>query len=269
MQLASPIGLFRDSAFFRATSDVLVYRGANPEFQLTWRDRKGRSLGTVGEPGAYAGIALSPDAKRAIVVRENPLTRADQDLWLLDLDRATSVRFSAGPFLESVPEWSADGETVVFAVGNDGADLWAKPVTGAAGQRLLAHATNPDFRVNPVLTTLSATSDRRFLVFVAETRGSTQSDLWILPLQQNSRPTPLLKQEFDQRDGTISPDGGGWRMSQMSPAPTRSSSDPWRRIRQQGCRWSAWPRQCRRAEAPRRDGAATHRSCSINRRAGV
>jgi Tol biopolymer transport system component/tRNA A-37 threonylcarbamoyl transferase component Bud32 len=207
VQIASPIGLFRDAAFFRATSDVLVYRGANPEFQLTWRDRTGRSLGTVGEPGAYSALALSPDARRAIVVRENPLTRADQDLWLLDLDRATSVRFSADPFLESVPGWSADGELLFFAVGNDGADLWAKPVNGGPGQRLLEQARNPDFRVNPVLTTVSATSDGRSVVFVAETRGSTKNDLWILPLQAKSRPAPLLKQEFDQRHGTISPDG--------------------------------------------------------------
>jgi Tol biopolymer transport system component len=94
-----------------------------------------------------------------------------------------------------------------FAVGNDGADLWAKPVNGAPGQRLLEQTTNPDFRVNPVLTNVSATSDGRSLVFVAETRGSTKNDLWILPLQANGRPAPLLRQEFDQRHGTISPDG--------------------------------------------------------------
>ena len=94
-----------------------------------------------------------------------------------------------------------------FAVGNDGADLWSKPVNGAAGRRLLAPAANPNLRLNPVLTTIRATSDHRFLVFTAESRGSTRSDLWMLPLQPDGKPAPLLQQAFDQRDGSISPDG--------------------------------------------------------------
>jgi serine/threonine protein kinase len=267
VQLASPIGSFRDAAFFRATSDVLVYRGGNPEFQLAWRDRQGRPLGSVGEPGAYAGVALSPDATRAIVVRENPLTRADQDLWLLDLERATSVRFSADPFLESVPGWSADGEMLFFAVGNDGADLWSKPVNGGADQRLLEQATNPDLRINPVLTTVSATSDGRSLVFVAETRGvrratcgSSRCNRTVGLDRCSNRSSTNGMEPFRQT-------AGGWRTSRMSPASMRCSSGPWRQIRRRGCRKRAQPRRCHREEAYRPDGAGTHENCFINRRA--
>jgi eukaryotic-like serine/threonine-protein kinase len=54
---------------------------------------------------------------------------------------------------------------------------------------------------------MSATPDGRFPLFTAETRGTTRSDLWILPLTPNGTPTALLQQEFDQRYGSISPDG--------------------------------------------------------------
>ena len=35
--------------------------------QLTWFDRMGRSMGTVGEPAVYSDIALSPDQRRIAV----------------------------------------------------------------------------------------------------------------------------------------------------------------------------------------------------------
>ncbi len=105
VQVATSIGTFRDGTSLSASADVLVHRGPVSEFQLTWRDRQGTPLGNVGEPGPYIGVALSPDAARAILVRENRLNRADQDLWLLDLERDSTTRFTADPLLESVPAW--------------------------------------------------------------------------------------------------------------------------------------------------------------------
>ena len=101
----------------------------------------------------------------------------------MDLKSQRRVRFSANGFLESVPAWSADSSLLIFALGNDGADLWSQPLGGAPGRRILAQADHREFRINPVLSTFSSTADGRFIVFAAEGRGSTQSDLWLLPLQ--------------------------------------------------------------------------------------
>ncbi len=210
IQIAAPIGTFLDGAAYDANGNLLIYRGAFPYFQLFWRDRKGTALATVGEPGPYSGVALAPDAVRAVVLRENHnrLNRADQDLWLLDLTRNSMTRVTSDPFLESTPAWSADGTTLMFASGHDAANVWAKPVSGGAGRALLTSSPSDESRVNPVLTTMSASTDGRFLVFTVETR-TTQSDLWVLDLQRDTKPVALLQQEFDQRQGTISP-GGRW-----------------------------------------------------------
>ena len=74
VEIASSVGTFRDCAFFRANQNTLVYRGAVPDYQLTWRDRSGDTLGVAGEPGHYLGMALSPDGTMAAVARENRST---------------------------------------------------------------------------------------------------------------------------------------------------------------------------------------------------
>jgi eukaryotic-like serine/threonine-protein kinase len=207
VQVASPIGTFRDGAFFSATERVLIYRGTIPDFQLAWLNRQGRRIGTAGVAGQYTGVALSPDATRAVVLRENRFNRADQDLWLLDLDRDNITRLTSDPLLKSTPAWSADGTAVMLAQGHEPADLWTKPVDGSAGQRLWTHSSTSPFRLNSITTTLSATADGRFLVFSVEGGNNTQGDLWVLALGPGSSPAPLVQQEFDQRYGSVSPDG--------------------------------------------------------------
>jgi WD40-like Beta Propeller Repeat len=118
VQVAPRLSMFRDGAAFSASAKSLVYRGPASEFQLTWRDRQGTPLGNAGEPGPFIGVVLSPDAARAILVRENRLNRADQDLWLLDMESDSTTRFTADPLLESVPAWSADGQSLMFALGS-------------------------------------------------------------------------------------------------------------------------------------------------------
>ena len=58
-------------AFFSVSqTGVLVYRsGRNRSFQLTWFDRSGKQIGTVGPPGPYFNPSLSPDEKRVAVDR--------------------------------------------------------------------------------------------------------------------------------------------------------------------------------------------------------
>ena len=82
-------------AFSASANDVLVYwRGsAMPDRQLTWYGRQGKVLGTAGEPGDYRELALSPDGTRVALMKRSG---QDSDLWLLDLSRDTSTRFTFG-----------------------------------------------------------------------------------------------------------------------------------------------------------------------------
>jgi Tol biopolymer transport system component len=201
--LAGPVGSYLDTAFFAASSSVLIYRAVGPDLQLTWLDRQGHPLGRVGEPGRYTSLALSPDASQVVVSRENRLNRVDRDLWLVDVARNTSTRFTSDPALESAPAWSADGTRILFtlgALGVRGADLYHKPANGLTSQEVLLRTTE--------FTSLtSASADGRFFVMTANTLTSTKSDLWLLAVTRGAKPVPLVRQEFDQTQGQFSPDG--------------------------------------------------------------
>jgi eukaryotic-like serine/threonine-protein kinase len=207
VEIASSVYTFRDGVSFDAKSGVFVYRGGAPDYQIVLRNRSGDTVATVGEPGSFAGIALSPDGTRVALTRENKLNRSDQDLWIVDVARNTTSRLTSDALPESVPAWSADGQSILFAVGHDDADVRAKLVNGAGERTVLSNSTlNGRIRVNPLLATFSPSRDGRWMTVTMDTRGPGRSDVWIMRLDQAQPPLPLIEQEFDQRQAVFSPD---------------------------------------------------------------
>jgi eukaryotic-like serine/threonine-protein kinase len=207
VQIASSVYTFRDGASFDASKNLFVYRGGAPDYQMVWRNRAGKEIGRSGESGMYSGLALSPDATRVALTRENKLNRSDQDLWIVDVGRNTMARFTSDAFPESVPEWSADGQSVIYAAGHDDADVRAKPLSGAERTVLRNADLKSGMFVNPLLTTFSASRDGRWLTVTIDTRARGRSDIWILDLRTGGKLTPLIEQDFDQRQAALSPNG--------------------------------------------------------------
>ncbi len=206
VQIAASVYTFRDGASFDARKGVFAYRGGAPDYQMAWRDRSGKEIGAVGEPGMYSGLALSPDAARIALTRENKLNRADQDLWIVDVARNTTSRFTSDPNPESVPIWSADGAAVIFAVGHDDADVRARRLDGSEHTVLKNGEAGPGMVINPLLTTFSQSRDGHWLAVTMDTRGPNRSDIWIRDLRDGGKFSPLIQQDFDQRQPVISPD---------------------------------------------------------------
>jgi Tol biopolymer transport system component/tRNA A-37 threonylcarbamoyl transferase component Bud32 len=203
--VAEQLDTFFTFAFFSVSANgMLIYRsGAGHDLsQLTWLDWHGKHLGTVGEPGVYDSVALSPDGTRAAV------THFDGDIWLMDLARGVSTRFTFGQGSSNSPVWSPDGTRIVFASDRDGGvfNLYQKFASGAKDEQLL-------LKTPANKTPTSWSRDGRFLLYNAQ-NPKTGNDVWVLPLDMDGRkaaePKPFLRTEPQQPpasfDARFSPD---------------------------------------------------------------
>ncbi len=183
--------------FSVSRTGVLAYRtGAGSGLtQLQWFDREGKPLSSVGEPGIYSTFSLSPDQTRAAVSRS-----VSGDIWVSDLSRGVSTRFTFDPALDFSHTWSPDGERLVFSSAREGPfDLYLKPASGAGEAELLLRSDNnkaprdwsPDGR----------------LILYQEQYPETGWDLWVLPLEGEQKPVLYLQTGFDETLGQFSPDG--------------------------------------------------------------
>jgi Tol biopolymer transport system component len=183
-------------------SGILAYQAGviSESSALTWFDREGKRLGALGEPGRYNAVALSPDQKRAAVVRIEP-GGTNSDIWVWDLARNTASRLTFDPSVDDHPVWSPDGSRIAFASQRGGRfSIYQKASLGTGGEELLFRS--PDEDVMP----LDWSRDGRYIVYrTLSTR--TRSSLWLLPLGGDAKPIPFAQSGFRTIDARFSPDG--------------------------------------------------------------
>ena len=87
----------------RGPNDVLAYRtgSTGSDVELTWLDRSGNRLSTLGPAAQFSNPALSPDGKWMATGRKD--AQGGRDLWLFDLGRGTNTRLTFDPADELNP----------------------------------------------------------------------------------------------------------------------------------------------------------------------
>jgi len=184
--------------FSVSSTGVLVYAttvGAGGERKLTWYDRQGKSLGTVGAPGLINELALSPDGTRVASVRT---TSGQPGTWIDEFARGVSNRITP-PDASDRPVWSPDGSRLVF---ESASSIFLKAASNAGNEEVL-------FKFERPTDPLDWSRDGRWLLY-QQTDPKTKYDLWALPMEPGKppgKPLVYLQTASNEREGRFSPDG--------------------------------------------------------------
>ena len=184
--------------FTVSANGVLAYQSGDVDKRVVWFDRAGTQTGSVDESSDYQDPQLSPDGKRVAIVRLDPRNAAG-DIWVMDVSRGTASRLTTAPSFDWRPVWSPEGQRLVFASNRKGAmSLYERPSSPGPDQGLLDTGNR--------LTPTDWSRDGRFVVF-AQLDPTTKEDLWALPLDRDRKPFPILRTDFNEVEGRLSPDG--------------------------------------------------------------
>jgi eukaryotic-like serine/threonine-protein kinase len=165
-------------AYSASTTGVLVYRAGvlgTGGTQLTWYDRQGKLVGMTGDPGAYGGMAFSPDGTKIVAERVDPQS-SNRDLWMFDLTRDVSTRFTFDQGAERFPVWSPDGSRIVYGLNQGNGqifDLYQKLSNGGGDAEVL-------FKSDKGKIPVGWSRDGRFLLF---SWGPPERNTFVLPVE--------------------------------------------------------------------------------------
>jgi eukaryotic-like serine/threonine-protein kinase len=164
--------------------------------QLTWFDRGGKPAGTVGMPGPYNNVRLSPDGRRVATDQTDPNGR-DIDIWIHEPARGATTRLTFGPSQDTTPIWRPDGKQILFTsnrkLGYE--ELYLKKADGSGAEEQVADpgATVP-------VNVWDWSRDGEYVLF------RKRNELWSLSWPERVT-KPLLQAKWTVRNAQFSPDG--------------------------------------------------------------
>ncbi len=186
------VGLARFSVSREGT---LAYRTGESGDRMVWVDRSGREGEAVGDPGELHNPVMSPGGDRVAFDLADPRS-GKSDIWVRDLRRGVSSRFTFGKGNTFAPLWSPDGRTIVFT---EGQDLFEKAADGQGDEK-------PLLKSDELKLACDWSRDGRYIVFMSRAK-ETGWDIWSLPMFGDRRPIPFLKTQFTEFLAALSPDG--------------------------------------------------------------
>jgi hypothetical protein len=199
--IAGPVptmGAFGTPPVSASASGQLLYNTAGFASQLTWFDRTGRLLATVGQESAYSyPFRLAPDGGRVVATRDRP---GGNDLWLLE--RGSASRFTSASINNTYPVWSPDGRMILFTPA--ALRIFRKDPGGTGEEQRVTEGSTQQYAND-------WSRDGRVLIYHELTPG-TQRDLWSLPLTPegrvpgNAKPTPYLRTKFNEHNARFLPE---------------------------------------------------------------
>jgi Tol biopolymer transport system component/predicted Ser/Thr protein kinase len=185
-----------------AYSSALVRAG-----RLTWFDRSGDRVDSVGTEGDYTDFRLSPSEKLLAASLVDPKTGLP-DIRLTDLARGGTSPFAFGQAIYNAPLWSPDGTRILFRTNVNGlVEFYQRSAAGGGTQDLVLsmeqqHAAG----ISTFTIDTDWSPDGKNVVF-SGTSTVSGYHLWLLPVGGDRKPVKLLGSTSDEIHANFSPDG--------------------------------------------------------------
>ncbi len=214
-----------DQGIFDAASNgtlIMETGKSGTESQLTWFDRAGKKLESVGGIGSFSNPSLSPDGKRVAYDQASPGGR-EISVWVYDLTTNTATRLTLSTSLNQDAIWSPDGKKVVFTSNRTVFNrMFVKNADGSGPE---VEITNPEQDKVKQVVAWDWSRDGKYLLVRSE------SELWYYSIS-DKKSLPYLQGQYAVRNAQLSPDGkfvayssnetGAWEVY-VTPFPAPSS----------------------------------------------
>lgn len=122
--------------------------------------------------------------------------KSARDIYIVDIDRGVRQRLTFDPSDERAAVWSPDGRQIVYNA--KGLDLYRRPsdFTGSEEPIQTDHASKDPRQIS---------ADGRLLLY-RRSGASAGNDVWIMPLDGDRKPEPVLETPFNENYAGFSPD---------------------------------------------------------------
>jgi eukaryotic-like serine/threonine-protein kinase len=200
-------------AFAVALNGTVIYSATAEAAQsvLTWYDGAGKELGRVGEAGVQANPTLSPDGNR-VTVDITDLKSNNTDVWIDELNKGTSTRFTFDPAEETDGVWSRDGKTIAYRTVGNGSGVSLKSASGLLPEKVLVKVKNAMKAVDNadsydlIPNSWSIDDSQILCALQTNTKESLGSVLVLVPASGDEI-TQFLPKDSSKTNAQISPDG--------------------------------------------------------------
>jgi Tol biopolymer transport system component len=168
----------------------------------TWVDGEGREEPLQMPAANYNTPRLSADGRRLAVHVTGPRDQIE----IYDVERAQRTRLA----LEGscgFPAWNTSGDRLLFTCFGDSPTVYSKAIDSQASPRRVIDAAGLGREpVNVVwMAPYAASTDRYVTLDFGD--PDLLGEIWLVPLQGDEKPRPLVSSERHEAFGAISPDG--------------------------------------------------------------
>lgn len=192
-------GVAYNSSTWRAAFDVnangiLIYQPgltANASKLILYTsDGKATEL---PDSSGFMDMRISPDGRKIAA-----LSRSNHEIWILDINEGTRVRFTFGATADGMA-WSSDGKYLYFASLAKSSRILRKSVDGSGQETTILQSSEP--------LHVSDISRDGSTLLIEQRSGSVPTTTWVLPLSPGGKPRLLTDDPVGKHFARFSPDG--------------------------------------------------------------